>query len=177
MKFKNTLKTIGALVFMLACWVPVARAIPVVEVLRAIPMLSTDQIAQKVAGPLNRNPDAILTSSTISNAGWLEFPSTDVIDGSTAAAYLRPQLAQILTVTNFDSSAKMCISTPARPANTADCAATCAALSSTCAGTSGDASIFALAGVSKTRVFTGDVCICYLPSANNADAQLELWVQ
>lgn len=147
------------------------------ELTREVPSALTEEaLTIKVAAPLTKTPTR-LTSTTISAAAWAEFPAADIAEG------LRSHdVVQSLVVTNFDAAARICVDYADRNTDsdpeleTTDCSTACSALTSTCSGASADADMVL---PNQQREFrpSGRMCICYLSSAANGDAQFSLTVR
>lgn len=158
----------GALALALAISTPATAGPPILPFIEGIPAATSDALTVRIAAPLTIAPTR-LTSTSISDAAWAEFPATDI-----GLMLRKTDVAQMLVVTNFDAAARICIDTPVR--TNADCAVDCAALTSTCSGAATDGDIV-LPGQSREFRPSGLLCMCYRASAANADAQLSAVVR
>lgn len=169
----------SSLLLLLACLaaffaIPASAGAPILDFLWSVAAgLSADNITVKVAAPLAAAPTRS-TNTSIASASWTEFPGTDL-----ASQYRTGDIAQLLVVTNFDTTARICVDFPDRitgdpqSAEDNDCADNCTNLSSTCDGSSTDGDMIL---PNQQREFrpSGALCICYRASVANADGQFSM---
>lgn len=155
-----------------------AKAAPPIATIAQVMPAQSESLTALLAMPassIDHRQD--FTDLTTPSASWSEWPSTDI----PAVIYnkgLNNQLGvQIVTVTNPDASARVCVEWITRTVNgtnVADCSTRAASVTATCSAASTTDKNYVLPGMTRQFVIGPSECVFYRTTVDQSDVQLSV---